>query len=248
MPTWPNRSSEYYLDALHHSDARARRQAAAALGVLAERRAIEPLIELLARDISPDVRANAARTLGRLDDVRAIEPLRTAANHDVSASVRGTAIRVLEKMKDAHALEVYLAALRDPDWGVRYWAVRALGTLGDARAVEPLMELLMTANETLAPVLALALGQIGAPALRPLLAALRHENRTVRAWAATALGSFSDVRVVEPLRHALLHDDEELVRARAKQSLAMHQYAVMRERTRQHEGEEPDEGERHGDI
>src|SRR5512140_656281 len=51
-----------------------RQAAAGALGALGERRAVEPLIQLLA-DGSLGVRRAAAEGLGRLGDVRAFDPL-----------------------------------------------------------------------------------------------------------------------------------------------------------------------------
>ena len=66
MPTWPNKSADFYLNALAHKDSRMRQQAAAALEVLGDRRAVEPLITLLNKDEKPTVRANAARALGLL--------------------------------------------------------------------------------------------------------------------------------------------------------------------------------------
>jgi HEAT repeat protein len=86
MPTWPNRPAEAYLAALADPDPRVRRQAAAALEVLAERRAVLPLRALLG-DPDAGVRANAARALGRLGD-GAIVPALVACLRDAAPAVR----------------------------------------------------------------------------------------------------------------------------------------------------------------
>ena len=74
---WPNRSVDAYIDALRASDSRVRRQAAAALEVLGDPRAVEPLIQTLSADEDGDVRWNAARALGKLGQADAVGPLGT---------------------------------------------------------------------------------------------------------------------------------------------------------------------------
>jgi HEAT repeat protein len=63
-------------------DSFARSQAARGLGRLGSRNSIEPLLEAMANDRSPDVRRESARALGRVassQDVKVIEALRNAA-------------------------------------------------------------------------------------------------------------------------------------------------------------------------
>jgi HEAT repeat protein len=77
--------------------------------------------------------------------------------------------------------ESYLTALSDPDSRMREQAAAALESLGDLRAVEPLIAVL------------------GAD-----------ESGDVRAIAARALGKLGDSRTVEPLMRALQHPSEHL--------------------------------------
>jgi HEAT repeat protein len=78
---------------------------------------------------------------------------------------------------------------------VRFAAAAALGEIGDARAVEPLVAALQ--DRTLREVAARALGQIGdARAVEPLLAALQDPEEEVRVAAVSALGEIMDARVV----------------------------------------------------
>jgi len=51
---------------------------------------------------------------------------------------------------------------------------------------------------------AVALGEIGEPAVEPLIQALRDESGLVRGWAAGALGNIGDVRAVGPLTDAFI--------------------------------------------
>jgi len=63
-----------------------------------------------------------------------------------------------------------------------------------------------------------ALGKTGAPAVDPLIAALKDRDRTFRATAARTLGNIRDPRAVEPLS-LLLKDSDTHVRLAAVQAL-----------------------------
>jgi HEAT repeat protein len=75
----------------------------------------------------------------------------------------------VEKMEKKRDEEGLIKALRYKDPWVRRAAVKALGKIGDPRAIEP------------------------------LITALKDENRDVREEAAWALGELGDPRAVEPL-------------------------------------------------
>lgn len=55
-----------------------------------------------------------------------------------------------------------------------------------------------------------AFGEIGAPAVEPLIDAFRHERHSIRLRAAAALAWTGDARAVEPLMAALKDDDSEV--------------------------------------
>ncbi len=61
-----------------------------------------------------------------------------------------------------------------------------------------------------------ALSMLGAPAVEPLIVALKDKKRTVRTSAAEALGQIGDARAVEPLSAALKDQDDFVRRAAAK--------------------------------
>jgi HEAT repeat protein len=73
------------------------------------------------------------------------------------------------------------------DWSVRKGAAEALGRLGDARAVEPLVAALWNRDGSVRQAAAEALAKIGRPALEPLVAALRDSDAEVRRAAVEAL-------------------------------------------------------------
>ena len=104
-------------------------------------------------------------------------------------------------------------------WRVRRDAAVALGQIGDADAVEPLIAGLKDDNPSVRRAAAEALGQIGdAAALGPLIAALKSAAVDVRKTAAEALGQIGDAGSLGPLM-AALKDASWSVRRAAAESL-----------------------------
>jgi hypothetical protein len=105
--------------------------------------------------------------------------------------------------------------LRCKDVNVRRVAAEALGEIGDARAVDPLIKALQIQRFTkwnyryfgLRAAAAEALGEIGdARAVDPLIKALQ-DVREVQDVAAAALGRIGDARAVDPLIKALQEEN-----------------------------------------
>lgn len=229
MPTWPNRPAEIYLAQLSDPNPRMRRQACAALEILGDSRAIEPLLALLAADNDADVRANAARALGKLGDGRA--PLLQALR-DPTPEVRANAILALEKLGDRSTVSAIVPLLEDSDATVRYHATRVVGKFGGADQVAPLMARLRDDPIPSDPTLTFALADIGAPALDPLIEALRDARPTVRAKAAEALGHITSKRAFAALS-AATHDPDSYARARVGMAIEQHRQRRMRKRVNQ---------------
>ncbi len=106
------------------------------------------------------------------------------------------------------------------DGAARLSVLRALGEIGDARAV-PLLLDAMTERDPdsyfLVPSLAAkALGQIGGEvAVEGLRAHLGHANRGVRRMAAAVLRHIGDELAVDALRASLEHESHEVRRLAA---------------------------------
>ena len=124
MPAWPNRPTAAYVSELQSEQCRTRRQAAAALEVLADQCAVLPLIDAL-NDEDKDVRGNVARALGRIGGARAVEPL-IALVADPSPEVRYLVVLSLWRIGDQRAIEPLIPLLHDVDSLVRYYAAQAL--------------------------------------------------------------------------------------------------------------------------
>jgi HEAT repeat protein len=153
------------ITALVNRDWIVRMHAAKALGKIKDSDAIEPLIPLL-QDKVKAVREEATAALAAIGD-EALPSLVEALNQS-EWLVRLHAVEALGKMRSPEAVEPLLSALfNDHDQAVREDVVRALGQVGDGRAVEFLM--IVMKEPGLRPLAVEALGQIGDPRAVPLL-------------------------------------------------------------------------------
>lgn len=96
-------------------------------------------------------------------------------------NVQKVALGTLEKNKNDRVVEPLIATLKHDNWCVRGGAARALGEIGDVRAVEPLS-----------------------------ITALKDDLYIVRWVAAEALGKIGDARAIEPLITLLTKEIEQL--------------------------------------
>jgi HEAT repeat protein len=216
----------YQLGAL---EADKRQAAAKELGGLTDGRTAEPLIALL-RDESAAVRGAAANALRELGP-HAIDSLLAALEESQAAGVRRHLARILGQLRKvlAHnkqkdiALRVktlLIAALQDPELGVRQQAAISLRQLGDHQAIEQSLQDLYDPDPEIRHRAASVLGQLrDKQALGPLITACTDSHSAVREEAARSLGQLRDGRAEEPLL-TLLQDEQSLVRYAATQALA----------------------------
>lgn len=208
------------VEALQSPDWIVRMHAAKALGRIKDAGAIEPLIPLL-QDKVKAVREEASAALAAIGDA-AIPSLLNALAHS-DWLVRLHAVEALGKTRSASAVEPLLSALfNDRDGAIREDAVRALGQIGDVRAVEFLFVVMKEPG--LRPLAVESLGQIGDRRAVPVLINVlngvdRPENsRAVDGcgdhWdeemvtmgaAVRALGAIGDAAAVPVLLNALRH-------------------------------------------
>lgn len=205
------------LKALEHDITSIQEEAAKALGRIGDASAVEPLIKLLnpKKQISRliSIRGFAVDVLGDIGDARAVEPLIESLRWD-DAYVQKKAIWALGKIGDKRALEWLILELqKSPDGDFRSAAADAIDDIGDASAVEPLIEALEDKDEYVQRRSLLALGKIGGErALEALIEALKSEKRDDPPWAAVALGDLGDPRAVEPLLDGLKTDIPNTIR------------------------------------
>ena len=179
-----------------------RENSAEALGIIGDKRAIQPLIGTLIEDSDEEVRWKAAAALGKLNDESAVDALIAALN-DKSWAVRRNATIALGDIGDEKGYEPLLSSINDKDWHVRKYAAIALGKIGDERAIDPLVKALNDEDSDVRWKSILALGKIGTPAVKPLLNAFETDEWQVRGRVAEVLGNIGDERAVEPLIFSL---------------------------------------------
>jgi ATP-dependent DNA helicase RecQ len=116
---------------------------------------------------------------------------------ELSATDRTRRVFQLGEAGSPSALPELIAALEDPNGNVRRLAASALGKIGDARAVTPLLTLLAQEQKPQVRQYAVkALGKIGDPRARPVLqeiAARENERDYTRKAARNALGRLKPV-------------------------------------------------------
>ena len=214
------------------ADWEVRRDAAIALGILGDARAVEPLAARL--DDRPEVRNEAEKALM---DIRspnvvgfAIERLK-----DPDPAVRRIAVRLLNKYRERRLVPILIEHVRDEAPDVQFEVLTVLRALS-GQDFPPLPELwkrwwdteaaadkLKPPSESLVEVCTAALkGEDGAMrvvaarrlggagdkrAVPALIGAMADKDAWVRKAAAQSLGLLGDVRAVEPLIGALKDTD-----------------------------------------
>jgi HEAT repeat protein len=154
------------VSALNSSDWIVRMYAAKALGRLNDPRAVMPLRGLL-QDPVKTVREEASAALVAIGRP-AVPPLIESLAHP-DWMVRLRAVESLKMIRPPEAVPALIAlGFHDPDSAVREDAVRALGVIGDKRAVEPLITI-VTQQPRFRLVAIEALGVIGDRRAVPVL-------------------------------------------------------------------------------
>ncbi|MFN8419496.1 MAG: HEAT repeat domain-containing protein [Anaerolineae bacterium] len=173
-----------------------------ALGVIGDKRAVEPLKAVLSDPANFDdslLRKYTAWALGKLKDARATDELINVL-HD----------RIHEEDDDGYITD-------EPDRETIAAAVWALAEIGDPRAVKPVLERIFEGDFW-------AEGSVltswGNDALKLLLTALDNDNENIRDTACALLGEFGDVSAVEQLIHRLKTDASDRVRGSAAYALS----------------------------
>lgn len=206
-----------------------------ALGAIGDARALGPLATAL-EDPDRDVANAAGRALGRIGDPAAREVLEraftrtrsTAAAIGLAASRHAVALPFLyerlatgdpadpdtaaaalavAEVRDPRALGPLLETMRRAPGDAKCPYVLAAGYLRDARAIPPLLGLMVSYGlcET---VILEALRRIGdARALGPILDALEDDRAEIRAAAIEALGAIGDPRTLDALGRLLERPD-----------------------------------------
>jgi len=163
-----------------------RSNAAEALGMIGDAKAVEPLTKAT-EDSNSTVRSNATQALAKIGKP-AVESLIEGLKSG-DEGVRMYAAMGLGKIRDIRAVKPLIEVLRlKTRWGgVEGSAAQALTDIGEP-AVEPLIAVLKDSDENVRNLAIVSLGDIGdARAVEPLIHALKDSSKKVRSFAAKAL-------------------------------------------------------------
>ncbi len=215
--------------------------AADALGLIGDKSAVPKLLELLDyKGAARDVWAACCRALAKIGDDRAIDAIGKLMQRELPPRAQydtwfeEDACNALASFgpKSANVLAAILKNALCPRLGEQVTegvereirlkaACKALGDIGDKRAVKPLCDALSyrISEVQLAAIEALRKLQDGL-AVEPLIAVLEDEKNaaSVRAAAADALGSLRNERAIKPLI-GVLRDSDSALRERAAKAL-----------------------------
>lgn len=189
---------ELLIEALKDKVPWRRVAAAEAVGEVGGDRAVIPLITAL-QEGPQNVKSVSAWKLGTIGDERAIEPL----------------IRTLKEIKIGYrshsyndeSMKGYFWNVEyDKNFGLRGSAAIALGEIGNAKAVKPLIEALQNKDFPIQVAASKALGQIrDHNAVEPLIDTLKRGDPSVQYYAAEALGNIGNKQAIKPLITAFIY-------------------------------------------
>jgi twitching motility protein PilT len=133
---------------------------------------------------------------------------------DPDEDVRALALVVAGSFDDPRIIPATVGLLKDPDWWLRVTAADTLGRLGNANAVDPLIETLADPEARWAAVE--ALGRIADIRSLPALAKLFADPAPeIRIEVLLALRNFTHPKIIEALQKVAATDPDRIVRGRA---------------------------------
>lgn len=198
-----------------------REQAAAALG------RIDPddrdiLTDIVARSRATDqgTRSAAVLALGLIGDPRTAEAVaaRLDPRAEPSIRVRRRAAAALASISSSASIDALIDAFGDQDWRVNYAAQEALAAIGEP-AVQPLINLLDSADPLQALYARKALSAMDPPPVDALIEAGRSSGAQVRLAAVLALSKLSAENAALDALQAMTDDRDRRVREAAQRAV-----------------------------
>ncbi len=211
----------HLVDVLKDESEFARRSAVEVLNEVGDERSVKFLLERI-KDDDWWVRSRTADALGKIGGPRVIDAA-LAMVGDRDEEIRRTVIEILNQTKDERAAKHLIGATKDDDWWVSERAVDALGAMGTRAAVPRLLEMLKTNPKSLATVIRALGNIGDPRALEPVMQGLDKKESDVVIEAMGALVKLATERNSEAvqLRLQLLHGSPEpSVAAAARRSLS----------------------------
>ncbi len=188
----------------HHKEMAVREAAIWVLGVMADPRGVQIIVQGL-HDPEPVVRETSARALGQIR---------------YPNDTKKSGGRFEDMTEDRKAADGLLHTLKDKETNVRASAAAALANYGKPEVTKVLITMLSEQIATLRAAAATGLGGCPYPEVIPaLIHVLRDDDFFARLCAARSLGRLGDSQALNPLLE-LLHDQNASVRLNTARALA----------------------------
>lgn len=179
---------------LSHQDIKLRRDSALALGDLGDPRAIRPLAKAFYAQKKSE---HGYRVYTQPDDVRvaiAIALCKLGESKELinvlsseSGYLKSRTVKALKQIEGDCVVDALISALSEGNYNTLvYWVARALGELGDKRAVEPLIEMLKHPYIDARTAAADSLGRLGDERALEALERMRQDDHEENWWGRTA--------------------------------------------------------------
>ena len=137
---------------------------------------------------------------------------------DSDLFTRMTVSTYLASHATTNEVPVLLKLLKDSDWSSRQNATKALGSLKDERAIQPLADLIARNGNNYGQDTSTALINIGAPSEKAVIGLLNEHNIETQRQACTILQQIGTDASLEPLQR-LVGDGEQSVSQAAVEAI-----------------------------
>jgi hypothetical protein len=192
IPAQARPTPDELLTALRDVNPQTRQDAAQRLGVAGGDRAVQALVAVLA-DKEHLVRKAAAEALGAIADPAAADPL-IAAFRDANTDVQNAAAAAVGRLGPGVIDRLLRETGHERDYA-RRGAARALGDIGDRRAVDPLVVLLGDKSTIVRMAAVSALAKLNEASSVPVVSKLLADSDpTLVSYTARALAGWKDVQ------------------------------------------------------
>ena len=162
------------------------------------------------------IKNDAIAALGRIGDTSVIKHFCEQLNNKYPQTQLEASDILATIGKEA--LKPVLKLISNKKEETRYYVIRTLGKIKDKSVIQPIIRALKDESKIVQLSAVEALGNIGKPAIKPLIKILTEKDWKLRERAAKALGLVKDIDVIDPLTKAS-EDEVKSVRDQAKNSL-----------------------------
>ncbi len=206
------------ITGLSSEDEQTREEAVDALSILADHKALFPLITAV-KDDSPGVRRAAADALGHCHSLKAVKALMQALT-DEDRYVRETAAEALGHLGEV-AIPFLIKGLEDPDWRVRIGSVIACRvSSGTLPSLDLVIRLLSDESVYVRREVVKTLGRLGDAHVVPyLMEATGDSDPGVRLRALRAVRKLGTPMEIEQVARRCIHDPDGAVRMMAGEGM-----------------------------